>query len=133
MSADESGEEHENPKERENRSLLQFYREAVEFIRQMQDAVPTLCQLLGSNNSSDVLEGIQFFITATRFNLENAIVGVRKMLMLIWAKEGAIKEAVINAYRHLYLEGEENKDPARIAKNLIKFESYSLPCSFHLV
>lgn len=108
-----------NEDDDKSRKALKFYSEAVEFITNIQNAVPTLCQLLGSKNTTDVLEGIQFFITASRFNLENAIVGIRKMMMLIWSKETGVREAVINAYTQLYL-GEENKDPARVAKNLIK-------------
>jgi hypothetical protein len=48
----------------------------------------------------------------------NVQVGIRKMLMLVWSKEGGIKEAVIEAYNSLYISS--MKDPGKIAKNLIK-------------
>lgn len=75
----------------------------MSFVVQMQRAVPVVAQLLGSKNVTDILEAIDFFVTGFEFGLSNAMLGIRKMLVLIWSKEASVKEAVVNAYRRLYL------------------------------
>lgn len=52
---------------------------------------------------SVVQEVIEFFVTVSQFGLPQALVGVRRMLPLIWSKEPGVREAVLNAYRQLYL------------------------------
>ncbi len=76
----------------------------------MQESVKVLCQLLGSKTNSDILETIDFFILANEFGLANANQGIRKMLALIWSRDTTVKEAVVNAYKKLYIEtGIENE------------------------
>lgn len=57
-----------------------------------------------------VQEAIEFFVTVSRFGVPQALLGVRRMLPLIWSKEPAVKEAVLNAYRQLYLSPSGNSE-----------------------
>ena len=82
----------------------------MSFVTQMQKAIQTLCQLLGSKASSDILETIDFFISASEFNLAGIEHGTRKMLALIWSRDAAVKETVVNAYRKLYIEPRQEND-----------------------
>lgn len=50
-----------------------------------------------------VQEAIEFFVTVSQFGVPQALVGIRRMLPLVWSREPGIKEAVLNAYRRLYL------------------------------
>lgn len=50
-----------------------------------------------------VQEAVQFCVTVCEFSVANSIIGVRKMLPLVWSADAAIKDAVVQAYRHLYL------------------------------
>ena len=86
--------------------LNAFYelQDSVRFASQMQSSIKVLCQLLGSKVSSDILETIDFFISANEFGLADVEQGTRKMLALIWSRDAAVKEAVVNAYRKLYIE-----------------------------
>lgn len=52
---------------------------------------------------SVVQEVIEFFVMAFQFGVPQALFGVRRMLPLIWSKEPGVREAVLNAYRQLYL------------------------------
>lgn len=52
---------------------------------------------------SVVQEVIEFFVMAFQFEVPQALFGVRRMLPLIWSKEPGVREAVLNAYRQLYL------------------------------
>ena len=82
----------------------------MRFVSQMQKAIQTLCQLLGSKASSDILETIDFFISASEFNLAGIEQGTRKMLALIWSRDATVKETVVNAYRKLYIEPRQEND-----------------------
>lgn len=57
-----------------------------------------------------VQEAIEFFVTVSQFGVPQALLGVRRMLPLIWSKEPGIKEAVLNAYRQLYLSPSEDSE-----------------------
>lgn len=52
---------------------------------------------------SVVQEVIEFFVMVFQFGVPQAVFGVRHMLPLIWSKEPGVREAVLNAYRQLYL------------------------------
>ncbi len=73
------------------------------FVEQITQAVPVVCQLLGSKSTTDVLEAIEFFVTAFEFGVGNAMMGIRRMLVLVWSREATIKESVVTAYKRLYL------------------------------
>jgi condensin complex subunit 1 len=52
---------------------------------------------------SVVQEVVEFFAMGFQFGVPQALFGVRRMLPLIWSKEPGVREAVLNAYRQLYL------------------------------
>ena len=82
----------------------------MKFVQEIQNSIPVICQLLGSKSTSDVMEAINFFVMGYEFGITNAIVGVRTMLSRIWSSETAIKEAVVGAYKRLYLKS-QSRDP----------------------
>ena len=84
--------------------LFNLHQDYVDFHAQMENSIPVICQLLGSKTTSDVSEAINFFVTAYEFGLTNAIFGVRRMLVLIWSRDSAIKDSVVEAYKGLYLD-----------------------------
>ena len=59
--------------------------------------------LLGSKVQSDVIESINFFVTARKFKLETADDGIRAMLPLVWSKEPVMRDAVLDAFKTLFL------------------------------
>ena len=63
-----------------------------------------MAMLLGSKQSTDILEAIDFFVSAFEFGVQNSMLGVRRMLSLIWSGEATIREAVVAAYKRLYIE-----------------------------
>ncbi|RIB15151.1 non-SMC mitotic condensation complex subunit 1 [Gigaspora rosea] len=86
-----------------------YYSDAVRFIHQIHTAVPTLCQLLGSTTKSEVLETMEFFVTAYTYKMEFAIDGIKRMLHLIWIKDNndegkGIRKRLIESYYKLYIE-----------------------------
>ena len=47
-------------------------------------------------------------MSAFEFGLLNAMIGVRKMLSLIFSREAAVKATVVSAYKRLYIESASN-------------------------
>lgn len=96
-------DEAENAQLLKEREALDMHFEAVKFIEVFNIASPILCQLLNSKTSSDILECVRFFVVAHEFQIDSAPIGIRKMLVLIWSKEPPVVEAVMEAYRRLYI------------------------------
>ena len=80
------------------------FRDSVKFSKIIHKALPVVAMLLGSKQSTDILEAIDFFVSAFEFGVQNSMLGVRRMLSLIWSGEATIREAVVAAYKRLYIE-----------------------------
>ncbi|KAG8236849.1 hypothetical protein J437_LFUL017214, partial [Ladona fulva] len=96
-------------------ALVNFLEGSVEFARLVSElAIPRVCKLLSSTFSSDVLEAIEFFISASLFGLSEAKQGILEMLPLVFSKDAAVKDAVAAAYGKLYLNSNDmtNNDNA---------------------
>uniref|UniRef100_A0A8B9VJM3 Condensin complex subunit 1 n=1 Tax=Anas zonorhyncha TaxID=75864 RepID=A0A8B9VJM3_9AVES len=98
--------------------LVQYLQDAYNFSVKITEALSLVSKLMYENSVSVVQEAIEFFVTVSRFGVPQALLGVRRMLPLIWSKEPAVKEAVLNAYRQLYLSPNGNSERAR-AQNLV--------------
>jgi condensin complex subunit 1 len=62
-----------------------YYAEALNFIRQVEEAAQIIFQLLGSTHKAEVLEAMEFFRVAHEYQLDNAAVsGGRYLGILRW-------------------------------------------------
>ncbi|NXR98397.1 CND1 protein, partial [Oxylabes madagascariensis] len=93
--------------------LVQYLQDAYNFSVKITEAVNLISKLMYENSVSVVQEAIEFFVTVSQFGVPQALLGVRRMLPLIWSKEPGIKEAVLNAYRQLYLSPSEDSERAK--------------------
>lgn len=109
------------------RMLVGYLQDSVKFSRTIFKALPVVAMLLGSKQSTDILEAIDFFVSAFEFGVQGSMLGVRRMLALIWSGEATIREAVVAAYKRLYIEvegrGSERAASAATARNLIALVS----------
>jgi len=108
--------------------LVGYLKDSVKFSKIIHKALPVVAMLLGSKQSTDILEAIDFFVSAFEFGVQNSMLGVRRMLSLIWSGEATIREAVVAAYKRLYIEsererGSERAASAATARNLIALVS----------
>ena len=71
--------------------LVQYLKDSVKFSKIIHKSLPIVAQLLGSKQNTDILEAIEFFVSAFEFGVLNAMLGVRRMLSLIWSRETTIK------------------------------------------
>ncbi|NXQ23847.1 CND1 protein, partial [Alaudala cheleensis] len=93
--------------------LVQYLQDAYNFSVKITEALNLISKLMYENSVSVVQEVIEFFVTVSQFGVPQALLGVRRMLPLIWSKEPGIKEAVLNAYRRLYLNPSEDSERAK--------------------
>ncbi|XP_065598233.1 condensin complex subunit 1 [Cyrtonyx montezumae] len=98
--------------------LVQYLQDAYNFSVKITEALSLISKLMYENSISVVQEAIEFFVTVSKFGVPQALLGVRRMLPLVWSKEPGIKEAVLNAYRQLYLSPSGDSERAR-AQNLV--------------
>lgn len=113
----EESEEKEEVKEdkeiEELRSRVNFYQAAVQFVMTIHKAVSIIESLLRSTTTSDVVEAMHFLVGVYPFQMEVAQQSTRKMLLLVWSKENAIAESVVEAYHTIFLaplQAEESKE-----------------------
>eukprot|EP00057_Strongylocentrotus_purpuratus_P001456 XP_001199144.2 PREDICTED: condensin complex subunit 1 [Strongylocentrotus purpuratus] len=103
--------------------LVQYLSDCVKFAGMVKMCVPTVCELLSSKQTTDILEAVSFFVTAHEFGVSNAADGVLRMMGLIWSKEQSVKDAVVTAYKRLYLNPNGKTVRARslaVVRNLLQ-------------
>uniref|UniRef100_A0A7N8Y9D8 Condensin complex subunit 1 n=1 Tax=Mastacembelus armatus TaxID=205130 RepID=A0A7N8Y9D8_9TELE len=83
--------------------LVQYLRDTETFALQVERAISVINTMLYWKTTSVVQEAVQFCVTVCEFSVANSVIGVRKMLPLVWSTDAAIKDAVVEAYRRLYL------------------------------
>ncbi|XP_072316817.1 condensin complex subunit 1 [Eucyclogobius newberryi] len=83
--------------------LVQYLTDTEAFALQVETAIAVINTMLYWKTTTVVQEAVQFCVTVCEFSVANSISGVRKMLPLVWSTDAAIKDAVVQAYRRLYL------------------------------
>lgn len=117
--AQQKPEEQESKEISQQRMLVLYLRDSHAFASSVYAAIPMVCQLLCSKQTSDILEAINFFVTAFEFDVLDAMQGVRRMLSLIWSSEDDVKKAVVEAYKRLYMNMESAGTSKRRAHQVV--------------
>ncbi|RNA14671.1 condensin complex subunit 1, partial [Brachionus plicatilis] len=102
------------------KSKINYLKDMLGFVNQIETAIPKLSKLLFSKTQTDVLEVISFFVTCYEHGFTDMLFGIRKMLALVLNSEKTVKDAVINAYKRLYLKSDSRQQPFSVAKQLLK-------------
>ncbi|KAM4033008.1 condensin complex subunit 1 isoform 2-T3 [Anomaloglossus baeobatrachus] len=98
--------------------LVQYLTDAHHFAVKIEEAIDVISKMMYEAASSVVQEVIEFFVTVSQFGVPQAVIGVRRMLPLIWSKEPGVRDAVVGAYRQLYLCASTESERVK-AQNLI--------------
>ncbi|ORY60746.1 condensin component [Pseudomassariella vexata] len=113
-----------------------YYTDALKFIEVLHEGTTTVFQLLGSKNKSEVIEAMDFLEIGNAYNIEDNMVGIRRMLRLIWTKgnsdEGkGVQTHLIDCYKRLFFEAPDsftsNDASIYIARNMISLTSGTTP------
>ncbi|XP_039973413.1 condensin complex subunit 1 [Xiphias gladius] len=99
----EGEKEGEDGELKKQEMLVQYLRDTETFALQVERAISVINTMLYWKTTSVVQEAVQFCVTVCEFSVANSVSGVRKMLPLVWSTDAAIKDAVVQAYRRLYL------------------------------
>ncbi|KAF7670129.1 hypothetical protein LDENG_00050230 [Lucifuga dentata] len=99
----EGEKEGEDGELKKQEMLVQYLRDTETFALQVERAISVINTMLYWKTTSVVQEAVQFCVTVCEFSVANSVSGVRRMLPLVWSADAAIKDAVIQAYRRLYL------------------------------
>ncbi|KAI8965469.1 condensin component [Daldinia sp. FL1419] len=113
-----------------------YYTDALKFIEVLHEATSTVCQLLGSKNKSEVIEAMDYLEIGNAYNIEDNMIGIRRMMRLIWTKgnsdEGkGVQSHLIDCYKRLFFEAPDSFSPndaaIYIARNMISLTSGTTP------
>lgn len=99
----EGEKEGEDGELKKQEMLVQYLKDTETFALQVERAISVINSMLYWKSTSVVQEAVQFCVTVCEFGVANSVSGVRKMLPLVWSTDAAIKDAVVQAYRRLYL------------------------------
>ncbi|XP_032730650.1 condensin complex subunit 1 isoform X2 [Lontra canadensis] len=102
-SVSEPGKAREHDELVKQEMLVQYLQDAYSFSLKITEAISIISKMMYENTTTVVQEVIEFFVMVFQFGVPQALLGVRRMLPLIWSKEPGVREAVLNAYRQLYL------------------------------
>ncbi|KAM4636335.1 condensin complex subunit 1 [Discoglossus pictus] len=98
--------------------LVQYLTDVHHFALKIEEAIDIISRMMYEPAVSVVQEVIEFFVTVSQFGVPQAILGVRRMLPLIWSKEPGVRDAVLGAYRRLYLSPSGESERAK-AQSLV--------------
>jgi len=113
-----------------------YYTDALKFIEVLHQATGIVVQLLGSKNKSEVIEAMDYLEIGNAYNIEDNMVGIRRMMRLIWTKgnsdEGkGVQTHLIDCYKRLFFEAPDHFTPndaaIYIARNMISLTSATTP------
>ncbi|KAL7851331.1 hypothetical protein AOLI_G00216870 [Acnodon oligacanthus] len=118
----EGGKEADEGKENELKKqemLVQYLKDTENFALQVERAIAVINNMLYWKTTTVVQEAVQFCVTAREFSVADSVCGVRKMLPLVWSTDAAVKDAVVQAYRRLYLNPQGDSTRAK-AQTLVE-------------
>lgn len=78
------------------------------FLQVLNSAIGPMKRLLISQAIGDMHEAINFFVTAFQFKIDGAAEGILEMLKLIRYDEPERKNAVVDAFKKIYLTTDAN-------------------------
>ncbi len=107
--SDASAGEAEDAPKASARARMVFYDAAVEFIQQLHTAIAIAIELLGSKNTSDISEAVEFIVGCHAYGVDAAAKGVCGLTMLVFSKEEAIKCCARSSVVRLFIEPLKSK------------------------
>lgn len=110
---------------------IKYLEDTISFTLLIHKAIPHIIELLFSKNVTDIQEAIEFFITCHEFGIDEALVGFKRMILLVHSEEKSIKDAISAAYKRIFFqsiryEGKSEKEQVSLViTNLINFVATS--------
>ncbi|XP_049860185.1 condensin complex subunit 1-like [Schistocerca gregaria] len=115
------GEPEESEESKELKRVIAFLKDSIAYVELMNKALPVICSLLTSMQTTDIVEAIEFITSAYQFGLSQAENSMRELLTLVLSGNESVLSAVSEAYYQVYLKTEETdsrKHSEIVVKNL---------------
>ncbi|CCH62005.1 hypothetical protein TBLA_0G00560 [Henningerozyma blattae CBS 6284] len=68
------------------RLLIQYHKDAIEFIEIIHKAINIGCDLIFSKNKNEVIEAMDFIVLTNAYDIDPSTSAIKKMLHLVWMK-----------------------------------------------
>jgi len=120
--ADESTEDTEEQQEKRAalKKMNDCYTQRLKFVEVLDDAEARLRVLLSSRVPTDVTEAINVVVELRLRELPVAKKAFNQVLGLVWSRHEPIKEAAVEAFRRMHLDGRDAKDAVRTMLEMYK-------------
>lgn len=107
------------------RRKVNYLSDAISFTKEIHKAIPIATDLLYSKNITDIQEAIDFFVHCHEFGIDEALIGFKRMILLINVQEKSVKDTISSAYKRIFFEssryeGKSNRDSLVVA-NFLNF------------
>lgn len=86
------------------RNVVKYLENCIKISVQLKIALPRVFSMLQSKSLTDIQEAIDFFVTASEYDVHGSVDGIRKMLGLIFSSEKSVRDALKKAYLRIYME-----------------------------
>ncbi|VDO05005.1 unnamed protein product [Rodentolepis nana] len=86
------------------KACVAYLLEMQRFADYVTTGIEDIRNMLHSKTTTDVLEAIEFFLTAKQAGVRNLDAALRHMMAMIWSQEEQIRKSVLDASRRLYFQ-----------------------------
>mmetsp|Transcript_121387 Transcript_121387/g.325963 ORF Transcript_121387/g.325963 Transcript_121387/m.325963 type:complete len:850 (+) Transcript_121387:1-2550(+) len=117
--ADEGGAR-QDERNRQREALVRMqdcYTQRLKFIEHIDAAGQRLVTLLSSRYPTDVTEAVSVVVALRQREVPAAASAFDKVLGLVWSRQSSIKDAAVDAFNSMYLEG---RDTATAVRSLLQ-------------
>lgn len=92
----------------ELKTSIDYFTNVVNYIKLINSAMPFISNLLEAQSVTDMQAAVDFLVIAYRFNIDDAPKYITEMLKLMQRSEQDRKDAVIKAFKEIYLTTDAN-------------------------
>uniref|UniRef100_A0A1I7V747 Condensin complex subunit 1 n=1 Tax=Loa loa TaxID=7209 RepID=A0A1I7V747_LOALO len=95
---------------------------AIMFSLEIESCIKLALRSVMYGQANELTEIIHFIVEANKFGIRDSEKGVRELFKVVWRRDSAVKEIIINAARDLFISANKDRDVSarRSAENLIK-------------
>ncbi|CAG9535249.1 unnamed protein product [Cercopithifilaria johnstoni] len=117
---DRIGDYQKTMEELDNKNKL--HENAIMFSLEIENCMKLALRSVMYGQANELTEIIHFIVEANKFGIRGSEKGVRELFKVVWRRDNAIKEIIINAARDLFISANKDRDVSarRSAENLIK-------------
>ncbi|XP_011263197.2 condensin complex subunit 1 [Camponotus floridanus] len=105
--------EQDNKKKEEQKRIINYYTNCLEFAIELEKAIPIAEKLLFSTCAGDAVESCTFLGTAFQFGVTGAANSIREALFQVFHRDQSVRNNIAVVYKDIYLNNNNDKQSAR--------------------